>query len=687
MRGALRSLGIPPAFGAAAVLALVPPVFAEDVEIPSGTTLRIEGSTKIRAGACVRPPLGPEGKDGVLVLRGVHGATLDLEGVDLRGTPAGTDLDRNAGFGIVLEDCEDVTVKAGKLGGYKGCLVARRCKKLVLDGMTFDGWHGMHLLSTSAAEDQADWLYPHENDKDEWITNYGAAISLTDCSDVTIKDCSGRHGQNGILLTRSNGCTIYDADFSFLSGWGLALYRSSKNVVSHCLFDYCVRGYSDGVYWRGQDSAGILLFERCSDNLFALNSASHGGDGVFLFAGNDLVAGRAFDRGEKDVGGCDRNIWFRNDFSFAVANAIEATFSRDNWALENKLDGSHQHGIWGGYSSRLVAYKNHVEGTLGGGISIEHGQECVLASNWFRKNQIGIELWWDEDPDLVGGPYGKHRDTASRDHVLIGNEFAENEKDLVITKTDKVVLGANRWSRAERPLEGENMRIDVLLGPNGARATGAIHGSSLDGWDGKEPEALAAARAWKCPPVPGKKTVFARDRGEKQGLDTILVGEWGPWDFRGGEPKPKQRVPGGLFGGCTWRTVWFSWKAGPDPREKLEAWRELAKHPAAHGDVAVWTNPYGGDPEVARALGNDRFGLVAKAEVELREAGKYRLRVVSDDGVRVLVDGKVAFEDWTWHAPQRGEAEIELAAGKHDVAIEYFQIDGAMALGVELSHE
>jgi hypothetical protein len=465
------------------------------------------------------------------------------------------------------------------------------------------------------------------------------------------------------------------------------MYRSSKNVVAHDLFDYCVRGYSHGVYWRGQDSAGILMFERCSDNLFALNSATHGGDGVFLFAGNDTVQGRAYDRGEKDAGGSDRNIWYRNDFSFAVANAIEATFSSDNWAIENKLDGSHQHGVWGGYSSRMVVHKNHLEDTLGGAVSIEHGQECVVSSNWIQRCAIGVELWWDEDKDLVGGPFGKHRDTASRDHWVLGNVFDANEKDLVFTKTQNIVLGQNRWSRAEKPLEGENFRLDVLLASDGARATGSVHDSVLDAWDGKPPAPLAAAVAWKCPEVPGRQAVFAKDRGEKQGLDTIVMGEWGPWDFRSNEPKPKVRPPGGLFAGCAWETVWFSWKKGPDPREKLEAWRALAKDPIARGSVATWTGPYGGDPKIEKAVGGDHFGLVAKTRLAIREGGKHRLRVVSDDGVRVKVDGVASFEDWTWHAPKRGESEIELTAGEHLFEIEYFQIDGAMALGVELSKE
>src|SRR5204863_7444909 len=124
---------------------------------------------------------------------------------------------------------------------------------------------------------------------------------------------------------------------------------------------------------------------------------------------------------------------YRNDFSFAVANAIEATFSRDNWAIENRLGGSHQHGVWGGYSSRMVILANDIDGTIGGAVSIEHGQECAIAENTITKNEIGVELWWDEDKDLVGGPFGKHRDTDSRDHVVLANTFASNVRDVAIT--------------------------------------------------------------------------------------------------------------------------------------------------------------------------------------------------------------------------------------------------------------
>lgn len=654
-----------------------------DVEIPTGSALVVRQDVRVKQGEYLRPPLGEEGRGGVIVIDKAKKLTLDLTGVSLRGTPAGTDLDKNSGWGIVLRDCEDVTIRGGTLGGYKGCLVAERCKNLVLDGLAFDGWYGQRLLSTVAAEDGSDWLYPHENDSGEWILNHGAAISLTDCSNTTIAACRGRHGQNGLLLTRTNGSRVSDCDFSFLSGWGLGMYRASSNVIAHSRFDYCVRGYSHDVYWRGQDSAGILMFERCCDNLFVYDSATHGGDGVFLFAGNDTVAGHAFEKGEDDAGGSDRNIWYRCDFSCAVANAIEATFSKDNWAIENRLSGSHQHGVWGGYSSRMVLLKNEIDDTLGGGVSIEHGQECAVALNSMRRNQIGVELWWDEDPDLVGGPFGQNRDTSSRDHVVLGNEFEGNGRDLVITKTESVFLAANLWGKPEGPIEGERIRIDLLLGANGARASATIHDSDLDDPHGEQPEWLARARAWKCPEVPGSQEALAPP-GERRGLDSIVMGEWGPWDFRSGEPRPAQRQPGGLLAGCTWEARWFSWKEGPDPREAPEEWRALAKKLVASAEVAAWTNPWGGDAATRKAVGNDRFGLFAKTRLVLGESGKHRLAVTSDDGVRVKVDGKVAFEDWTLHAPKRGEVEIELGQGEHRFEIEYFQIDGATALAIDL---
>jgi hypothetical protein len=660
-----------------------------DVKPEAGKTLEVQGSVKVAAGKYVLPPVGEDGKRGVLRVEAVNGVVVDLTGVEIRGTQVGTDLDRDVGWGVVLVGCRDVTVKGGKLGGFRGCLVAENCEGVVIDGVGFDGWYGRRLTSNVAYEDGGDWLYPHHNDEGEWLKNYGGAVSLTNCRKIEVKGCRGRHGQNGLLLTRCEKGEVWDCDFSFLSGWGLGMYRTSKMVVSHCMFDYCVRGYSDGVYWRGQDSAGILMFERCCENVFAMNSATHGGDGVFLFAGLDTVEGNAFKKGEMSAGGSDRNVWWRNDFSYAVANAIEATFSKDNWAIANVLSGSHQHGVWGGYSSRMVMLGNVIERTLGGGVSIEHGQENAVVENQVEGNEVGVELWWDEDKELVEGPFGKNRETSSRDVWVYGNAFGRNGKDLVVKKTTGLRMGGNQFE-GNGEMKMERLKVEGgeatawMRGADGKAASGEVSDVTVRGWDGKEPEWVRKARAWKSGEGKGGLVVFAKDRGEKQGLDTIVMGEWGPWDWRSGEARPKAKLPGGMLKDVTWLATWWSWKNGPDPREKVEAWRKGAEKPLVAKKCGNWVDPWGGDAEVKKIVGAEKFGMVGLADVEVKEKGKYRFGVVSDDGVRLKVDGKVVVENWTWHGPTRNEGVVELGVGMHRLDVEYFQIDGAWALSVEM---
>ena len=100
--------------------------------------------------------------------------------------------------------------------------------------------------------------------------------------------------------------------------------------------------------------------------------------------------------------------------------------------------------------------------------------------------------------------------------------------------------------------------------------------------------------------------------------------------------------------------------------------------------MATFVNPWAGDERAKRAVGNDHFGLLASTSVELASAGVHELVVVSDDGVRLKVDGDVVFEDWTHHGPKRDVVALDLDAGAHLIEVEYFQIQGASALLLEL---
>lgn len=673
----------------------------ESVDLPEHGAFKFEHSVRISKGTWLRPPLSApdasDGEAGVIVAEGLKDATLDLRGVTLRGAAAGADLDQLRGYGIVLRDCERVTVIGGVLGGYRGCIVAERCRDITLQNVRFDGWFAQHLMSSDVAEDESDWLTPHDNDAGEWLARYGAAVSLIDCTGASVVNCRGRHGQNGVLLTRCKGTKVYDCDFSFLSGWGIALYRSSDNVISKNRFDYCVRGYSHGVYWRGQDSAAILLFERSSDNVIAENSATHSGDGFFLFAGRDLVDGKAAERGELAAGGCDRNLIFRNDFSYAVANGIEATFSAENRVLENYADGCRQHGLWGGYSSRMVIVGNSFKGAEDGGVTIEHGQECYIARNVLEHCETGLELYWDEDPEFVGGPFGKKHGTDSRDYWITGNSFAENDADLAISKTTGLVFDANVFAPAselqitELALvpghdAGAKTARDLVRGLGDMLPSGRIANSTVRTADAEPPAALRAAYEFEPPSLPGSSKPFDPAKTSARGLDSIVIGEWGPWDFESKEPRPAPRKTGGALANATWNARWFQWSDGSDPRgtpEDLAHWRALAEQPVATAEVGPWNDPWGGRTEVRTATGDSKVGLVARAEIDL-PGGNYVARTTSDDGVRLSIDGKAVIENWTWHAATLDEGRVALAAGKHVFELEWFQIDGGAALTVAL---
>ena len=561
------------------------------LRIPYRGHLVVTKDSKIEPGVYLRPAVGDDGRDGVILLENLSGVTLDLTGVILRGNDHGAPLDESRGWGIVVRGCADVTIRGGLVSGYKGCLVAENSTGLVLDGIRFDSWYGQRLLSSVAAENQADWLVPGENDLGEWLEYYGAAISLSSCSKAVVRNCKGRRGQNGILLTRTNESQVYDNDFSFMSGWGIAMHRSTDNVVARNRFDYCVRGYSHDVYWRGQDSAAILMFERSSDNLVAYNSATHSGAGLILFGGLDGGA-IAAQEGDQPIGS-DRNVFYQNDFSYAVTNGIEATLSTGNRVIENVLRGCRHDAVMGRYTRGMVLIGNLVEDTVGAGITIEQGQDCIVERNVMHGNEIGLELFWDEDRRLVRGVSGDRFGRSSSGHFVLGNSFSKNDSDLQIHATTGILFAENVYdtdvrrihasqlSNALKKPMGKLKLLERLRGIGGWMPSGHISQTSILPCDH---ESLATLREsgvldYMLPAVPGSQVAYENGAAEP-GLESIVMGEWGPgisraaprarlrsspaacWPSRPGRPcgsagrtdRIRAGRPGTSAAGARWRT-------------------------------------------------------------------------------------------------------------------------------------
>jgi hypothetical protein len=133
----------------------------------------------------------------------------------------------------------------------------------------------------------------------------------------------------------------------------------------------------------------------------------------------------------------------------------------------------------------------------------------------------------------------------------------------------------------------------------------------------------------------------------------------------------------GLLLNARWRVRHWKWEK--DPREggwaELLATAPLSDAQSEHLDFAWGHGGPAGAP--------DRFATRAEARIKLPK-GRYELRTLSDDGVRVLVDGEVVQEDWTWHPPKENATAIDLGAGEHEIAVEHFEIDGYAVLRLEL---
>ena len=668
--------------GLVAVLLVGPRARGEDATLPEivpADDTVIETSVRVRPGEYF---VRDENGDGILrIVR--DGVTVDMTGVTLLG---GRNFSRQ-GVGVSVVGARGVTLRGGAVVQFRVNVRAERAPDLHLVGVDAGESLQMHLKSTPAREDPSDWLWPHENDEGQWETRYGAGISLTDCAGARVERCRANRAQNGLLLSRCPGARVEANDFSWNSGWGIALWRTSGAVVEENRCDWCVRGYSHGVYARGQDSAGILVFEQCSDNRFARNSATHSGDGFFLYAGHETTR-------RTGEGGCNRNVLWRNDFSHAVANGIEATFSVGNQFLENRLDDC-EHGIWAGYSSETTIRGNRIVGCANG-VSIEHGQRNVIEGNRIEGARRGVHLWWDEDEDLLSSAFGRRRPTASERNRIAGNLFAQCEEPIRLEGDRGTTVARNRvvarevdpvdplWRTSPPYLDPSvrRGRAEILVGewgpvdrrlaglfPETQTAAGAAH-VRVFGPDGARYEVRETSPGVVVDAPKGAAGDGFTVRAEADDPPSILafrvIVEIGDREF----------VATGTLMHTTWKVAWWPWSV--DPRADAAAWtRLLAGPPAATAQRTSLDLAGGGSP--AEGVPADRFATLATTTLRV-PAGRYRFRIVSDDGVRATVDGRPLFEDWTWHGPKEDVVETDLSEGAHEVRVEHFEIDGYAAL-------
>jgi len=220
------------------------------------------------------------------------------------------------------------------------------------------------------------------------------------------------------------------------------------------------------------------------------------------------------------MGGCNSNFVSYNDFSHAVANSIEATFSRGNLFLDNLCNDSN-YGIWAGYSFDTRIEHNTLESNNIAGIAIEHGSDINVWHNEFRDNPVAVMLWWDDDKQFLQGVYGEKRHCRSEGYRIYNNAFRGGETAVRLVGTSDVWVVRNLFDGVKSVVvkEGqcEKVRIDRSNddGPH-------WHHRPRDLWPGRRDTRLP--------------------EGALRGRKYIMVDEWGPLDPTESAVFPKRVV-------------------------------------------------------------------------------------------------------------------------------------------------
>lgn len=704
--------------------AVAAPLVSQRPVVPFSNGMVITHSIRIRPGRY----LAPAGDSGAITVRGSN-ITVDLRGVELVGNSDRQRPDGFSGTAIRIDGGTNVMLRGARVRGYKAGIIARGVTRLrLLDNDLSDNWRP-RLYSGIEKESLIDWLSYHHNEKDEWL-RYGAAIYLVDVRGSEIKGNTVRRGMNGLMLVRTSGTRVWNNDFSYNSGLGVGMYRATYDTLMHNRIDYNVRGYSHGFFNRGQDSAGLLMFEQSSNNIVAFNSVTHGGDGLFLWAGQSTM--------DTGLGGANDNLFYGNDFSHAPTNGMEATFSRNKF-INNRVE-ENWHGLWGGYSYNSIIQGNTFTRNVEA-IAIEHGQDNSIRGNTFTQDTTAIHLWWNKlEPSDWG--YPKSRDTRSRDYDISVNTFNDTRTALRIDNTQGVTVRANTAVGVDTMTSATGDTTGWKLLPTAKNQRDRLPLFSVD--------QVTALRGGINAMIPA---------GAPRGRNTIIVDEWGPYEWKSPRLWPAGRsdaVPQKLrvLGPAgTWRVMTregvatlsaSSGRVGDtlvvtpvlghenDYRIELEyrgiatisafGERLAAETPTRFGwsrslPTAKWhlrfvpwdsvATPRTDDAAIARALGGAEVASIDTTRLDLTwytppkpvipqarilteatasvtlSPGRYTVRTISDDAVKVYLDDTLLLSDWTPGESHLREASFT-ATGTHRLRVVHLQIDGWYELRLDI---
>jgi hypothetical protein len=89
--------------------------------------------------------------------------------------------------------------------------------------------------------------------------------------------------------------------------------------------------------------------------------------------------------------------------------------------------------------------------------------------------------------------------------------------------------------------------------------------------------------------------------------------------------------------------------------------------------------------DISARAGTEFFAFLFRGQIEIPVGGRWTFAATSDDGSRLLIDGTVVVNNDGLHGPITVEGQKELAAGLHDLEVQFFEKTGGDVLTVTWS--
>ena len=675
-------------------------------EVPEVVLNRIPpvilSSMKLKPGIYTQPD--STGKGAIQV--GADNVVIDFQGGTLQSPSVLSGrMETYNGIGVAINGHKNVTIRRARIHGYQFNIKALKAEGLRIEDCEVGQSRSQRIMEKGSPKQI--WL--NLRGLDSWRT-YGAGVWLEDCLKPIVKGVRANQSQNGLVMVHSSYGKVSGCDFSFNSGWGIALCRSSDNIVAWNHADFVNRPWAGG--WGG-DSSGFTVTTQSHRNIFAFNSFTHGGDGFFLTS-------KDFGFDGKDVfhagGGCSGNWVVRNDGSFSSNNAFESTFSTKNVFYRNVANNSN-YGFWLGYSKGNIIDGNVVIGSHEDGIATEQGSGNIYVANKVEDTgNSAIHLWSAEEP--------KYQQLPSTENYVLRNQVTRAKKGLDIKGSTKTTVQDNSFLDA--PVASDITQTHGLgkdelvvprkqevmnLKPKGFRMYDAMelprgwewlsaseygmrdYRKMLVPWTMKDQRTLrlfVRQGTVKKVDLPNWMEVLIQGNrpnewlvSPKSGSDTL--GENRHFHFPVIGPNGRQEWIDGEVLDLQWDVKWFAWRTQSHSAYQDRAgWDKLFSGKPLKEEVLPDLPAITGYQSPEMGLPKDHYAFTAKTEMTL-DAGRYRFDTISDDGIQVLVDGKLVVNDWSHHGANENLGAIRLSKGRHQIEVRYCQEDGGAALSVRWS--